>query len=61
MTDKKDAAVTVHMPSNRKTKIARLADHQGITSSEWFDRLAEKELKRIQDEVDFIKSVFSND
>ena len=61
MSDKKTAAVTMHTTDERKTQIVRIADHHGITSSEWMDRVVEKELKRIREEVEFIKSVFEPD
>ena len=51
----------MHTTPERKTQIVRIADHHGITSSEWMDRLAEKELKRLREEVDFIRSVFELD
>ena len=61
MSDKKTAALTMHTTPERKTQIVRIADHHGLTSSEWMDRLAEKELKRLREEVDFIRSVFELD
>ena len=60
-SEKKTAALTMHTTDERKAQIVRIADHHGITSSEWLDRTVEKELKELKDYVEFIKSVFEGD
>ena len=52
---KKTAALTMHTTDKRKSQIIRIADHHGLTSSEWIDMVIEKELKQVQEYVDFIK------